>query len=93
MLFPFTAVQSHGIEDARFVLFENDDGTPMYYATFTAYDGKAIRPEFLETSDFRHFKFDTLNGSAVRNKGMALFPARSTGCTPCWAGKTTQIST
>jgi predicted GH43/DUF377 family glycosyl hydrolase len=74
VLFPVTLAQSHGLEDARFVLFQDDDGTRTYYATYTAYDGKEIQPEFLETRDFLHFKFTTLHGQAVRNKGMALFP-------------------
>jgi predicted GH43/DUF377 family glycosyl hydrolase len=79
VLFPITPSQSNGIEDARFVLFHNDDGTQTYYATYTAYDGKLILPQFIETSDFLHFKFITLNGSAVENKGMALFPRRING--------------
>ncbi len=79
VLFPYTAAQSHGIEDARFVLFQDDDGRRTYYATFTAYDGKDIQPQFLETSDFLHFKFATLNGAAVQNKGMALFPRKIKG--------------
>jgi predicted GH43/DUF377 family glycosyl hydrolase len=79
VLFPTTPSQSNGIEDARFVLFENDDGTRTYYATYTAYDGKMILPQFIETSDFLHFKFITLNGPAVRNKGMALFPRKIAG--------------
>ena len=33
----------------------------------------------LETSDFIHFKFSTLNGPAVQNKGMALFPRKING--------------
>lgn len=36
-----TAAQSNGIEDARFVAFEEDDGT-FYRATYTAYDGRSI---------------------------------------------------
>ncbi len=79
VLFPFTPAQSHGIEDARFVLFQDDDGTRTYYATYTAYDGKAIQPQFLETPDFLHFKFITLSGPAVENKGMALFPRKIKG--------------
>jgi predicted GH43/DUF377 family glycosyl hydrolase len=76
VIFPTSPSQSNGIEDARFVLFQNDDGTRVYYATYTAYDGKVILPQFLETPDFLHFKFITLNGPAVRNKGMALFPRK-----------------
>ena len=47
------------------------------YATYTAYDGKMILPQFLETSDFLRFRFITLNGQAVEDKGMALFPPKS----------------
>jgi len=79
VLFPATPSQSNGIEDARFVLFQNEDGTRTYYATYTAYDGKMILPQFLETSDFLHFKFITLNGPAIENKGMALFPRKIKG--------------
>ncbi|HUZ46379.1 MAG TPA: glycoside hydrolase family 130 protein [Terriglobia bacterium] len=79
VLFPFTAAQSHGIEDARFVRFQDDDGTRTYCATYTAYNGKEIQPQFLETADFLHFKFITLSGPAVENKGMALFPRKIKG--------------
>lgn len=79
ILFPSTPSQSNGIEDARFVRFENDDGSFTYYATYTAYDGKMILPQLLQTSDFIHFKFITLNGPAVQNKGMALFPRKLHG--------------
>jgi predicted GH43/DUF377 family glycosyl hydrolase len=79
VLFPVTPSQSNGIEDARFVLFHNDDGTQTYYATYTAYDGKMILPQFLKTADFLRFKFITLNGPAVENKGMALFPRKVGG--------------
>jgi predicted GH43/DUF377 family glycosyl hydrolase len=79
VLFPYTAAQSHGIEDARFVLFRDEDGTRTYYATFTAYDGKEIQSQLLETPDFLNFKFATLNGPAIWNKGMALFPRRIKG--------------
>lgn len=79
VLFPVTPSQSNGIEDARFVRFQNDDGTSIYYATYTAYDGRIILPQLLETSDFLGFKFITLNGPAVQNKGMALFPRKING--------------
>ena len=79
VLFPTSPSQSNGIEDARFVLFKNDDGTQTYFATYTAYDGKMVLPQFIETPDFLHFKFITLNGSAVQNKGMALFPRKING--------------
>jgi predicted GH43/DUF377 family glycosyl hydrolase len=79
VIFPTSPSQTNGIEDARFVLFRNDDGSSIYYATYTAFDGVTILPQFLETSDFLKFKFITLNGPAVRNKGMALFPRKING--------------
>ena len=79
VLFPSAPSQSNGIEDARFVRFQNDDGGFIYYATYTAYDGKITLPQLLETPDFVHFKFSTLNGPAVQNKGMALFPRKVNG--------------
>ncbi len=79
VLFPSAPSQSNGIEDARFVRFQNDNGGFTYYATYTAYDGKITLPQLLETPDFLHFKFSTLNGPAVQNKGMALFPRKING--------------
>jgi predicted GH43/DUF377 family glycosyl hydrolase len=79
ILFPTTPTQRNGIEDARFVRFENDDGSRIYYATFTAFDGRTVMPELVETSDFLHFRFITLNGPAAQNKGMALFPRKIGG--------------
>ncbi|MEE8139926.1 MAG: glycosidase, partial [Alphaproteobacteria bacterium] len=66
-------------EDARFVRFVNDDGSVKYYATYTAYNGFVILPQLLETTDFVTFKIHTLNGKAVQNKGMALFPRKING--------------
>jgi predicted GH43/DUF377 family glycosyl hydrolase len=79
ILFPATPSQRNGIEDARFVCFHDDDGSHRYYATFTAFDGKVVMPELVETSDFLRFRFITLNGPAAQNKGMALFPRKING--------------
>ena len=79
ILFPATPSQRNGIEDARFVRFHNEDGTHIYYATFTAFDGKVVMPELVETFDFSRFRFITLNGPAAQNKGMALFPRKIGG--------------
>ena len=79
VLFPATPSQRNGIEDARFVCFHKDDGSYVYYATFTAFDGKVILPELVETADFLRFRFITLNGPAAENKGMALFPRKVSG--------------
>jgi predicted GH43/DUF377 family glycosyl hydrolase len=79
IIFPATPSQRNGIEDARFVRFQNDDGSYTYYATFTAFDGRIVMPELVETADFLHFRFITLNGPAAENKGMALFPRKVGG--------------
>ena len=79
ILFPATPSQRNGVEDARFVRFQDDDGSQIYYATFTAYDGRVVMPELVETTDFLHFRFITLNGPAAQNKGMAMFPRKVNG--------------
>ena len=78
VIFPVTTSQSNGIEDARFVAFEENDGT-VYRATYTAYDGRSIRSELIETRDFLSFRLSPLRGSAAVNKGMALFPRKLGG--------------
>ncbi len=79
VIFPVSENESRGIEDARFVRFIEDNGEINYYATYTAYNGFDILPQLLETKDFFKFKIRTLNGKAVQNKGMALFPRRIGG--------------
>ena len=79
IIFPSSPTEINGIEDARFVAFQDDDGSVRYYATYTAFDGKVILPQILETDDFLRFKASTLNGPEVRNKGLALFPRKVNG--------------
>ena len=79
VLFPHGPAESRGMEDARFVRFVEADGSVVYYATFTAYDGFNILPQLIETTDFRSFRIATLNGSAAVNKGIAIFPRRIDG--------------
>lgn len=78
VIFPVTESQSNGIEDARFVAF-SDGNRKTYYATYTAYSGRAIRSELIETSDFISFRLAPLRGAAAGNKGMALFPRKIGG--------------
>jgi len=78
-IFPHSPSQTNGIEDARFVRFQDDDGSVRYYATHTAFDGRVTLPELLETADFVRFRISTLNGPEVRNKGLALFPRKING--------------
>ena len=79
VIFPAGPTESHGMEDARFVRFTDDDGTVVYYATYTAFDGIQILPQLIETPDFLFFRVATLNGSAAQNKGIALFPRKIDG--------------
>lgn len=74
VLFPVTEAQRNGIEDVRLVACEG-----RYYGTYTAYDGRSILPQLIETDDFRTYRFVALQGDAVRNKGMALFPRKVNG--------------
>jgi predicted GH43/DUF377 family glycosyl hydrolase len=78
VIFPITYSQSNGIEDARFVVFKEND-TAVYRATYTAYNGREIRSEMIETSDFITFRMRPLTGAAAVNKGMSLFPRKIDG--------------
>jgi predicted GH43/DUF377 family glycosyl hydrolase len=79
VLWPVGPTESHGMEDARFVRFVDDDGTVTYYATYTAFDGVHVAPQLIETPDFRAFRITQLTGPAATNKGMAIFPRRIGG--------------
>ena len=79
VIFPISATEQRGIEDARFVRFTDDDGEVTYYATYTAYDGIAILPKLISTQDFYNFKIMPINGEIAQNKGMALFPRKING--------------
>lgn len=74
VLFPLGPTESRGMEDARFVRFTRDDGSVVYYGTYTAYDGFHILPQLIETEDFSTFRIATMTGGAARNKGIAIFP-------------------
>lgn len=79
VIFPIADTEIKGIEDARFVKFTDDDGSIVYYATYTAYNGVAILPKLLLTEDFYHFKVIPIHGEVAQNKGMALFPRKIKG--------------
>jgi|688.fasta_scaffold46747_3 predicted GH43/DUF377 family glycosyl hydrolase len=79
IIFPVSANESNGIEDARFVRFIDENGSVMYYATYTAYNGRSTLPQLIETHDFHHFRILTLSGNGVQNKGMAFFPRKIGG--------------
>lgn len=79
LIFPAGPSDSHGMEDARFVNFVDEDGSSTYYATYTAYDGFQILPQLIETNDFLAFDITTMSGLSARNKGLALFPVKIDG--------------
>ncbi|HLJ09326.1 MAG TPA: glycoside hydrolase family 130 protein, partial [Acidimicrobiia bacterium] len=79
VLLPVGPTERHGMEDARFVRFLDEDGTATYLATYTAYDGAQLGPQLLATDDFRNFRVRQLSGPSARNKGMAIFPRRIRG--------------
>jgi predicted GH43/DUF377 family glycosyl hydrolase len=79
LISPAAPAESHGMEDARFVRFVEDDGEVTYYATYTAYDGMRILPQMIKTKDFHHFRMTTMSGPTAYHKGLALFPRRIRG--------------
>ncbi|OFY41547.1 MAG: glycosidase [Bacteroidetes bacterium GWF2_40_14] len=79
VIFPISSTEQKGIEDARFVKFTDENGEITYYATYTAYDGEAILPKLIKTTDFYNFKILPINGEIAQNKGMALFPRKING--------------
>ena len=79
VMFPAVAIEGRGMEDARFVEFTDDKGDVTYYATYTAYDGHNLFTRLVETDDFLDFRVNTLFGSQIENKGMALFPRKVNG--------------
>lgn len=79
VIFPVSATEQKGIEDARFVKFTDDNGEVTYYATYTAYDGVSIMPKLIKTTDFYNFEILPINGEIAQNKGMALFPRKIKG--------------
>lgn len=79
VIFPISEYERKGIEDARFVEFKADDGSSIYYATYTAYDGALIMPKLLQTNDFYNFKIMPLYGAGAQNKNLALFPRKING--------------
>ena len=50
VIFPFSDIERHGIEDLRLVRFSDDDGSRAYFGTFTAYNGIRVFPQLLERS-------------------------------------------
>ena len=78
VIFPLAKAESMGMEDIRFVKF-SENNKKNYIGTYTAYNGKNIRVQIIETDDFNTFKISSLYGNAAQDKGMALFPEKING--------------
>ena len=79
VLWPVSSAEWRGMEDARFVRFQHDDGSINYYATYTAFDGINISQQLLCTNDFAAFETHPISGAAAHGKGMAIFPRKIGG--------------
>ncbi len=79
VLYPMIDFEMRGMEDARFTAFRQDDDTISYYGTYTAYNGKQIRPMLIETVDFYDFTIRPVYGEAAVNKNHAIFPRKING--------------
>ena len=74
ILWPHSEAESHGMEDARFVRYTDNDGTVEYQGTYTAASATAGVSHLIRTIDFETFRVIRLAGEAAGTKGLALFP-------------------
>ncbi len=79
VLFPATPAQRNGLEDLRLTHFTDDDGRKTYLGTYTAYSGREVGCELLETDAFQSFRLTPFRGAAAQHKGLAIFPRRING--------------
>lgn len=79
VLWPHATSEWRGMEDARLVLFTDEDGRRSYMATYTAFDGTDITQQMFRTTDFVNFDVFPVSGNAARGKGLALFPRKVEG--------------
>ncbi|MEZ7497516.1 glycoside hydrolase family 130 protein [Flavobacterium sp. Arc3] len=79
VIFPISASESRGIEDARFVRFFDDHESERIIGTYTAYNGHTILPKMISTEDFYTFSVMPLYGAGAQNKNLALFPRKIKG--------------
>ena len=79
VLWPHAPPEYHGMEDARFVRFVNDEGEVTYFGTYTAFNRGDTSLQLLETTDFKAFTSSPVAGAAAAGKGLALFPRKING--------------
>jgi predicted GH43/DUF377 family glycosyl hydrolase len=76
VIFPFSDLERHGIEDLRLCRFTDADDSHTYFGTFTAYDGGRAFPQMMQYSGGETIDINLITGECAMNKGMALFPRR-----------------
>lgn len=79
VLWPHAMAEWRGMEDARFVEFDDPDLGRIFFATYTAFDGVDINQQLLSTRDFLQFDVTPVSGEAARGKGLAIFPRKIDG--------------
>lgn len=79
VLMPIGPAESQGMEDVRIVSFGGDGAAAGYVGTYTAFNGRNVTSQLIETDDFRCFDVSQLSGAGSKNKGMALFPRQIDG--------------
>lgn len=79
VLMPTGPSESQGMEDVRMVRFGGDGAAAAYVGTYTAFNGRHVTSQLVETDDFRCFDVTQLSGPGSKNKGMALFPRQIDG--------------
>jgi predicted GH43/DUF377 family glycosyl hydrolase len=79
VLWPHAPAEWRGMEDARFVEFDDPDIGRVWFATYTAFDGVDINQQLLSTRDFLQFEITPVSGEAARGKGLAIFPRKVDG--------------
>lgn len=79
VLWPHAPPEYHGMEDARFVRFVNDEQEVTYFGTYTAFNRGVTSLQLLETTDFKVFSSSPVAGAAAAGKGLALFPRKING--------------
>lgn len=74
ILWPRADAERRGMEDARFTRFVDRDEHSTYVGTYTAFDGRDIAQQGIQTDDFTAFRTFPIAGPAARGKGLAIFP-------------------
>jgi predicted GH43/DUF377 family glycosyl hydrolase len=79
VMWPRADAERRGMEDARFTRFVDRDARSTYLGTYTAFDGRDIAQQGIQTDDFTTFRTFPISGPAARGKGLAIFPRTVSG--------------